>query len=213
MALHAKCKNGHPIGVKNTSGGACSAVHCAYDKLKKSVVQQKREATSNMPPVPMDMLEFPPGFKVKRNAAEAAADATEERQRRMDALAEARAERLDQMGLEPKALDVKGADAERLADQILGDGAASAAAELLFLAKYGGEKVRLEAAKDVLDRTGHGKKDQGGVGASPMLILNFNGALPWSRKDLEAAHRVVDAAPKPTVAQTIATRTEEPSDA
>lgn len=213
MPPQTKCRNGHPIGVKNTSGGACSAVHCAYDKLKPSTTQQKRLATSNMPPVPIDMLEFPSNFKVKRNDAEKRADAAEERQRRMDALAEARAERLGQLGLEPSAVDLKGADAERLADQILADGAAAAAAELLFLSKYGGEKIRLEAAKDLLDRSGHGKKDQGGVGASPMLVLNFNGELPWSRKDVAAAQRVVDAEPAKPVHAQLQERTEEPTDA
>ena len=59
-----------------------------------------------------------------------------------------------------------------------------AVAELEYQLRRGDDKQRAEMAKEVLDRSGFGKKEGGNIAASPILIVNAVGGkieLPWER--------------------------------
>lgn len=212
--MKKSCKNGHPIGAKNTSGGYCTALHCAYEKLG-AAREAKKAVMSRAVEVPLDMLNFPPGYKIPRTNKEKVADAAEAANTHQQVLLEQEAARHAALGLTPEQMNVKGAEAEKLALQILGDGVADAAAVIMHAVRFGSGKFALDAAQDLLDRTGHGKKEGPAIGNAPMLVINFSGELPWARKDVEKAQRVVDAEPAKShdLPNPYAPPEEEPDDA
>jgi hypothetical protein len=77
-------------------------------------------------------------------------------------------------------MGLKGADAEEWADAQLNEALPEAVAELRFQLKYGDDKQRMDAARDVLDATGKRRRD-GGAGGGATIIVNV-GALPWEKK-------------------------------
>lgn len=65
----------------------------------------------------------------------------------------------------------------------LHDLAPYAAAEVEYQLKFGGDRQRIQAALEVLDRTGHGRKGEGGSVGGPVIVVNVGrDGLPWAPK-------------------------------
>lgn len=75
---------------------------------------------------------------------------------------------------------LSGAEAEEWADKNLNEALPEAVAELRYQLRYGDDKQRMDAARDVLDATGKRRKD-GGVSGGATIIVNV-GTLPWEKK-------------------------------
>lgn len=90
-----------------------------------------------------------------------------------------------------------GADAEKFADEKIVSLLPFAAAELEYQLKFGDDGQRMKAAEKVLDATGRGKREAGGGGTAPIVMINMGGGspggmTPWRAKP---ASQVVEAEP------------------
>lgn len=89
---------------------------------------------------------------------------------------------------------LEGAAAESYVEARLTNLSVVAVAELEWQLRFGSDSERAKAAKDILDATGHGKKDRVGSNTQLIIVNGFSGTLPWA-KPVEA--KVVDAATSP----------------
>jgi hypothetical protein len=81
--------------------------------------------------------------------------------------------------LEPTPADLAGEAAETYVTDKLVRLLPDAVAELEFQLKFGDDKQRMEAARDVLDANGMRKRDAVTAGGQT-IVLNVNGPLPWA---------------------------------
>lgn len=81
---------------------------------------------------------------------------------------------------------LEGAAAEEWADKKLVDLLPAAVADVEWDLKYGDDAERQAARKQILDATGRGKREQGGGGSQPIIMLVGAGvgpgAQPWLQR-------------------------------
>lgn len=80
---------------------------------------------------------------------------------------------------------LQGADAEQYVRRKLGELQCFAVAELEYQLLYGSDKTRSELARDILDRSGHGKSQERGVHGAVIVFQGIKGAtqLPWAQEE------------------------------
>jgi len=90
--------------------------------------------------------------------------------------------------------NLEGDAADKFVTGRLASLAPAALAEVEYRLKLGSGDERYDAALEVLDRTGFGKTDKGGVGSSPIIVINAGGNLapPWSQRAQTVDAQVVD---------------------
>jgi hypothetical protein len=105
-----------------------------------------------------------------------------ERERAKVGMVGARNARLELLGV-PQGL--KAQEAEAFAAARLVDLSPYAVAEMEYQLMYGNDKMRSDAARDILDRAGFGKKSEGGGMGGPVIVVNLSGdgKLPWMPKE------------------------------
>lgn len=187
-----KCPRGHQLP-NQTERGPCTPVLCGNadgskgrlemrvgEKKTHKAYEKKRLALkAALPDDEVTKL-------VKGEANDLAVDAARQ------SAAEAKAEQLIRMGHAagrfaarakfvglPEGL--QGAEAEEWADKRLIDLLPAAVAELEYQLKLGDDKQRIEAADKVLSANGRSRRDGGGLGTAPIIILTGGAVVqpPW----------------------------------
>jgi hypothetical protein len=161
-----RCPKGHELP-RRTSRGECTPIYCAGGARGR---------------LPKDMTGIVTAKLDAAIPAEARRGVEEDRL----AMAQSRLAARKKYLKVPEGLT--GADAEAYVTRKMVDLSPLAAAELEFELTLGDDKARAEAARDVLDRTGFGKREGGHVAAGPILIINAGGGtleLPWLRREVK----------------------------
>lgn len=183
-----RCPRNHKLPHK-TPSGECTPVYCAavtrgQSKEWRSGAEARTTSTTKKVKAEVKSL-------IVADEARAAAQVAEE-----PALAEEiEATRLmkQQHRFKMDALEIphglEGEEAEQFADKRLVKLLPAAIGELEWMLKFGDEKQRQDAAKQVMDSTGRGKRELAGA-STPSIIINLSPgmSLPW-----RAGAQVVEA--------------------
>jgi hypothetical protein len=187
-----KCPRGHALP-HHTAAGDCTPLYCAYPPVRN--------------PRPKALVaDLHPHGKTERKDLQAL------EVRRVD-LASDRADARKKYLKTPDGLT--GPEAESYVTRKMVDLTPMAVAELEFQLMLGDDKARMDAARDVLDRAGFGKKESGGIAAGPLLLINVGGGqvdLPWLKRaaGTTVLQRPPDAAPAPVVINPVKIESTEP---
>lgn len=179
------CPGGHNLPHK-TNRGACTPLWCVHEKIdpRKGSVEQR---------VAKKIVKE----DAKKRGERVAKIKREEIERGMMQIArkEVRA------GLTEAAPELGGEEAESWALQKISRLLPDAVAELEYQLKFGDDKQRMDAARDVLDANGLRKRDAMGA-SGQTIVLNVSGPLPWQLSSQPAINGAVVTAPlKETHAQ------------
>jgi hypothetical protein len=175
MSKMTKCPNGHKLP-NHTKRGQCTPLYCAEETPKPA--KKPREADlATAPPTPTDI------------AAVANAEAREK-------LAIKKGQYEAWRELVPVPEGLKGADAEKWADDKLTELLPQAVAHLEKDMKFGSDEQQAKARDKILDATGRGKVEKA-VGANQVIVIGNLAGLPWAKAQKPTASvTVVDALPE-----------------
>lgn len=174
------CPQGHKLPYRS-SGGECTAIYCveADKKASRALVKASPKEAAKA---------------IREEASEV--EATEARR-----LARAQARLKARAGLisVPDLQDPEAAEdwAVRKKHSLV----PYAVAELEYQLKYGDDTQRANAAKEVLDRTGHGKQDKSNLGGAVIILTGGSIQLPWAQgatsavKTVEGSAEVIPTTP------------------
>lgn len=201
------CPKGHRLP-NQTPTGSCTAIYCAAqvtpaEALKKLNRQMKRHEPRAKSPEPADLAvaneadahvaALIPGDDVASvGAREIAATQRQEQLLRFASKAGQLAARAAILKT-PK--DLKPDEIEKWVEAKKLELLPWAMAELEYQLKFGDDKQRAEASREIRDATGHGKREIASAASTPIIILTGAGVqqLPWS----QAKTQVIDITPNP----------------
>lgn len=162
------CPAGHRLPHK-TNAGQCSPIHCAgVAKSQRRKIEAKKQVEVGLAP--------------SQEAALASIELAEDEERATKA--QKRYQMRKRYLNAPEKLN--GAAAEEWADQKLVELLPEAVVDIEWDLKYGNDSERQAARKQVLDATGRGKREGGGGGTQPIIMLVGQGvgpgAQPWLQR-------------------------------
>lgn len=182
-----KCPEGHDCGVKSTRyKGVCTPLFCCQTGPKFRPKNTLEELNGNPPKLSKE--DMVPASEI--NDKESEEQDIQKYRRQLAKLKKRHEARMAQIGFVDRGLE--GADAEEWVQRRLVALTPRAMAEQEQRLLHGNDQARSDAAKFILESTGHGKKDGPSVGSSPVLILTGI-EVPWAKKVVEKAQQVVDA--------------------
>lgn len=162
-----RCPQGHPLPTRG-SEGECTPLRCGAPELHART-DERTDLDKTMTMAKYKAKED--GSMISEKSLKAAVRVAKDGRKVRNELA-------------PVPEGLEGAEAEAWTVRKLGDLAPYAAAQLEYDLLYGSDRARSDAAKEVLDRTGHGRKGDSGVGG-PVIVLNMGslGQLPWAPRN------------------------------
>lgn len=191
------CPKGHRLP-RRTAKGACTPVACAgtgenfiagrkhqKPSAEKIADNEKRvrQAKKTLEAAPVEAALT---VKVQNEVA-----ATDEEKALTEVYGTLKRRHVIKMAMLEAPVGLTGEAAEQHADAKLVALLPAAVGELEWMLKYGDDKQRENAAKQVLDSTGRGKREVAGA-STPSIVINLSpgAALPWRTS---AQVQVVDA--------------------
>lgn len=163
-----------------TQAGQCSPIHCAgvTDSQKKKRKKKAAEVFNTG----AKQVHVEHGLAAKQEERVVALEDAEE-ETRLTRAQKRHAMKQKALGVPEK---LEGAAAEEWADKRLVELLPSAVADVEWDLKYGDDAQRANARKQVLDATGRGKREMGGGGSQPIIMLVGTGvgpgAQPWLQR-------------------------------
>lgn len=180
-----RCPGGHALPREG-----CTPVYCLDQRGKKGgtgVPKKSRKAGSSRDTDKVSATDSPQTVARKTALRDALAplgdvpptDGQAQEASKLSVLAGRYAARL---GVSKTPQDLKGGDAEEYAAKKLVEMLPAAVHEVEHQLKFGDDKQRMDAARDVLDANGMRRKEQVG-NMVPPIVLNFTGVLPWMQQE------------------------------
>lgn len=175
------CPNKHELPFA-VNGVSCSSIFCSKDSL--TPVDYKVTGKSNN------------GAKQKPQLLEISEDATEDQLVALKALNDANNHNLAISSARLRArhkvvefdnVERDDAEAESYVTKRLVQLTPSALAEVEYQLYHGDDRTRKEVALEVLDRTGHGKKDLANGSQSPIIMIQNVAPLAWMSQSAAGA--------------------------
>ncbi len=190
------CPAGHDLPHTAASGMQCTPLYCSVDAepevMAPRVKKAGKKASKLERAVAVAVAAAPPsvvGVATAEESLEAYADA-----RKKHVLRQAHYEAWKDVLPIPK--DLKGADAEKWADDKLVELLPAAVSDLERDLKFGSDSQRASARDKILDATGRGKTDKAFGGSAPIIMLNMTpGDIPWLKREkkTELTAETIDA--------------------
>ncbi len=189
-----KCPRDHTLP-NQTQWGQCTPLYCAIDTATVKDIKKKQKPAKVVKEEARALAgtieEATPGYvpeQVTNQAALLAAGQNDELAKQLGRMA-------NRYAFLNVPQDLKGQAALDWSDARLEDLLPLAIADLEYSIRLGNAEERAKARDKIMDANGRGKKEQSGIGNSPIIILNGASVqqLPWSNKK---PAQVIDVTPE-----------------